>query len=107
MRRWRSASWGGHLALETLEALAWGEVGERHARRVLQHVRSCAWCRRRWEWVRRLPGTLEVATRLTPSGDPSPVLRRRARGDLVLLPVAAWVAGSGRSEGGPDRDPDR
>lgn len=106
MKRWRPFGWGGHIGLAALEAIAWGEMEERRARGALRHVRSCRWCHRRWEWVRHLPGILGVATRLTPSGDPSSVLLRRARGERVLLPVDASRAGIGRSGRGLDGEPD-
>jgi hypothetical protein len=107
MTRWGPIGLKGHVPLGTLESLAWGEVEERDARHLLRHVQSCRWCRRRWEWVRRLPGTLVVATQPTPSRDPSSVLRRRARGERVLLPVDASPAEMRRPDPGYRQEADR
>lgn len=76
-----------HASLDVLDALAWGELAPGESRRTLRHVQRCTACRRRLEWIKRLPCALERATSVSFQANARQVVERRRRGDRVILPA--------------------
>ncbi len=78
-----------HPSLQSLSLYVDGELGERRAGRIGEHLESCARCRREVAFILEVQHGLRRLARPRPPSDLlAEVLERRATGERVILPTA-------------------